>query len=268
MKLNAIAAAIAVVASSSAFAAIDINSNTGATQSEFALAVIAPSNINSEGVELGRNKSVVIDLGVTTGFTGTVSTTADGTDILAELTSIFGSTAGLSYSVIAVTDNAPAFSPFPPVGFKAGPGALEQGFYVSAPGPIPNIEVNSANYTAPLINARTFIGAVNGELNANGSTGEVTGGNAFYDANTFEGDLGGNYATEADFGSTVSLYRVVREFVDTANDTPDALVNAEVGFVTLDASGVTFAPVPVPAAAWLMGSALLGLVGVSRRRAA
>lgn len=30
---------------------------------------------------------------------------------------------------------------------------------------------------------------------------------------------------------------------------------------------VTDAPVPVPAAAWLLGSGLLGLIGVARRKA-
>lgn len=258
MKLKAIAAAIAVAASSSAFAAIDVNTLNGASQSEFALAVINQA----------RDTSVVIDLGVTTGFTGTVSTTADGTDILAELNSIFGGTNDLSYSVIAFADNpvkAVGFG-FPPT-FGAGPGALEQGIYVSAPGPIPSLPT-SANYTAAIENARTFIGNVNAALNAAGSTGAQSSGLAFYDTTAFRGDVGGNYNTETDFGTTVSLYRAVREFDDFANDTPDTLVNAEVGFVTLDASGVTFAPVPVPAAAWLMGSALLGLVGVSRRRAA
>jgi hypothetical protein len=46
------------------------------------------------------------------------------------------------------------------------------------------------------------------------------------------------------------------------------------GTATLSANGVTFAPessgtpVPLPAAIWLLGSGLLGLAGVGRRKAA
>ena len=39
------------------------------------------------------------------------------------------------------------------------------------------------------------------------------------------------------------------------------------GDVTGEIQGVDLAPVPVPAAVWLFGSGLLGLVGVARRRA-
>jgi hypothetical protein len=47
---------------------------------------------------------------------------------------------------------------------------------------------------------------------------------------------------------------------------------SQTGVVTLSASGLTFgtasAPVPLPAAIWLLGSGLLGLAGVGRRKAA
>jgi hypothetical protein len=57
--------------------------------------------------------------------------------------------------------------------------------------------------------------------------------------------------------------------VDPSNDTPGTITN--LGRFALDSNtGVlTFgsaAPVPVPAAAWLFGSALAGLLGFGRRR--
>jgi hypothetical protein len=44
----------------------------------------------------------------------------------------------------------------------------------------------------------------------------------------------------------------------------EASVHTSIAQVSLDAGSIAPAPVPVPAAVWLMGSALLGLFGVSR----
>jgi hypothetical protein len=69
-------------------------------------------------------------------------------------------------------------------------------------------------------------------------------------------------------GSSASLYLL------TGNQTVNGTASYSLGNVTLtDANGVAtvsnaVAPVPVPAAVWLFGSGLLGLIGVGRRRAA
>ncbi len=42
--------------------------------------------------------------------------------------------------------------------------------------------------------------------------------------------------------------------------------NAAFDFTSISATNTTVSAVPVPAAAWLFGSGLLGLVGVARRR--
>jgi len=47
-----------------------------------------------------------------------------------------------------------------------------------------------------------------------------------------------------------------------------AIMPASVPYHTLPGSGFGQAAIPVPAAAWLFGSGLLGLIGVSRRKKA
>jgi len=59
----------------------------------------------------------------------------------------------------------------------------------------------------------------------------------------------------------------------TGNGTAGALQSYILGTATVDASGNLSiagngAAVPLPAAVWLLGSGLLGLFGVARRRAA
>jgi hypothetical protein len=69
-------------------------------------------------------------------------------------------------------------------------------------------------------------------------------------------------------GTSASLYGVTADSSTSTN-----LVKASVlGNVTLTAAGLVFstvttAPVPLPAAIWLLGSGLLGLFGIGRRKA-
>jgi hypothetical protein len=50
------------------------------------------------------------------------------------------------------------------------------------------------------------------------------------------------------------------------NDAPGGNIVTYLGNWTLTGESLTFQAVPIPAAAWLLGSALIGLVGVARRR--
>jgi hypothetical protein len=54
--------------------------------------------------------------------------------------------------------------------------------------------------------------------------------------------------------------------VDVLNPFVNAVTFAEIPVDTLNGATVTVGAVPVPAAVWLFGSGLLGLVGVARRR--
>lgn len=105
----------------------------------------------------------------------------------------------------------------------------------------------------------------------------VTGGGVFYSANlTLPGigtpQGGSGSITGSGFGGTWSLQPLTYSFgsgISTFNvvisDTLAAFGSASVAKTAASLS-VTTAPVPVPGALWLMGTALLGFVGISRRR--
>jgi hypothetical protein len=79
---------------------------------------------------------------------------------------------------------------------------------------------------------------------------------------------GTTFNTEADFGIDLAMWAFSIEQIGTGrNATFNPLSELLAGVWKLSADGLSYtAPVPVPAAVWLMGSALLGLVGVGARR--
>jgi hypothetical protein len=92
--------------------------------------------------------------------------------------------------------------------------------------------------------------------------------NAFYD-NSWGDMWNGSHGTEAPLGNALDFYYVYLN--DALADT--TAIHKMLGQWTLAADGtLTYsaatvgAPVPVPAAVWLLGSALVGLVGVARRK--
>jgi len=67
------------------------------------------------------------------------------------------------------------------------------------------------------------------------------------------------------FTTDISIH-VVGMYLPVGNSLTEYLSNGEVFEMTF--TGFAGAPVPVPAAVWLFGSGLLGLVGVARKRKA
>lgn len=107
------------------------------------------------------------------------------------------------------------------------------------------------------------------------------------DSATFQPDDGGYYSSsfwgasfgsitpfniEASLGESVPLYFLGMDLDESGQFKLDAFGNivmetTQIGFATLTADSLEVTAVPVPAAVWLFGSALLGLVGMARRRA-
>lgn len=135
-----------------------------------------------------------------------------------------------------------------------------------------------------------YLGPINVEMNIpSGSVGYV--GREV----TWQGSFSGNVYTQSSATATWSAYvceqgtelsnACVSGAVDTARIDPDGVIFDFVGtggvgtFFQEDGAlpftqtrytiniGALASPVPVPAAAWLFGSAVLGLVGVGRKRA-
>jgi hypothetical protein len=131
--------------------------------------------------------------------------------------------------------------------------------------------VNASHWLSGFINTATLVG------NNTGANPDVfatsPGGAANWDPTIFANNASNWYSNGPTnlvngLGTSASLYGVTADGQSSTN-----LVKTSVlGNVTLTAAGLVFstvttAPVPLPAAIWLLGSGLLGLFGIGRRKA-
>ena len=138
---------------------------------------------------------------------------------------------------------------------------------------------NSSNLVGANNSLAAGIGNLNTNIDSNGNGTSVEGGTAatsgVWDINgggtniyNLSGNLGVSNITYAGTGTqTVALYSVTGTGGLTSK-----LVDLTNGNVSFSAAGFQFStnapPVPLPPAVWLLGSGLLGLAGVARRKAA
>ena len=117
-------------------------------------------------------------------------------------------------------------------------------------------------------NAADYVGAVNGIIVDDAAT--ASAGAAFFN----DGAWGSNFGTPLPFSNIASLGDMETAIMvmigaNSGGTAAELVENAQLaqGFWSVDAATGTvgFAPVPVPAAVWLFGSAIIGLIGIRRR---
>lgn len=151
--------------------------------------------------------------------------------------------------------------------------AATYGYMTTSNDTAANIKTNMDGSLASIDNAigygKGFAQAVNVNNNAAlNDTTSSTGGASYAGAGSWNNNFGGvvGFNNDAGLGESMSFYQVAY------NESFDAsVVNQLAGMFSLASNGnltytVGGAPVPVPPALWLLGSALVGLVGVSRRK--
>ncbi len=246
----------------------------------------------SQTTQTGNGSSLIFTLFDTT------SPTAGGYSYVLDLGTLMGNvtagTAPTTYTLTGLTSStftAPGGTAFTwDVGAATTSNSTYQGFKVlttfdatATLGPTSPTNTGVKNMANGLTSFVTNINAVfttsgPGIMNGTGQT--ASGGYLAYDANGDAGasrgsNWGSTFANSNDGGTyadgaTLSLW--LMNNTGTTGSAKPTLTNE--GTLTLHLNGanaatLTFAPtaVPVPAAIWLMGSALVGVVGVRRRNA-
>jgi hypothetical protein len=140
---------------------------------------------------------------------------------------------------------------------------------------------NTGNLVAMNTGLTNFVPNLNTNIDNNGNGTSVEGASAatagIWDLNTTSGAsawFGQSLVTPITGTGTVALYSITGGGTATTGSATTKIPLLTNGTVTFSAAGVTFAtnssppPVPLPPAVWLLGSGLLGLAGVARRKAA
>jgi hypothetical protein len=201
------------------------------------------------------------DYNLATGNVGSFTTSASLGLTAPGLASFLGATAAgdnVKWSILATNTSGGSFAAGSRLFLASAPtDTLFQG------------EGNSSQASTMAGATTTFFGNVNAAGGASGPlTSTAIGWGVGAGASAPNSFVGPDFANGGDVGTAQNLY-----ILATYGNGNDANVYASTNTITLSNAGVltvsgTTPAVPLPAAVWLFGSGLLGLVGVGRRKAA
>jgi len=259
MKMKTLAAAVVLATATGTTNAALVEGLSQFVDSEMYLSVFYPS----------AETSYHMDLGITLSEFNADDSSARSFDLASDpnFASYLGQT-GLRYSITAANNILNGVAELPTFGFMtttAAVASLESSM----------VNLNSINGAASAINRQAnSLNTASGEVysGTNGginSTATVSIGQPGYYNVGVWGDTMGNrgFNMAADVDSSVGFYQVTLSEVDF-----ESPVVTYMGDWNLSSDGaLTYgdvSAVPVPAAVWLFGSGLVGLVGIARRKKA
>lgn len=248
LKLKLLAAAVTLAVAGTANATID-DFNTG----DGSLFLSVRDNTNGQSIVLDMNTNLSTFMPTSTSAQGPL--TFDNTDVKAFVAAAGGASANLSWAVMA--------------GDSLGSSQVDGIHYLSTTKDSTITGMTGSKLGGMDLINTSYLANINSVIT--GDTMVSSNGDFSYftpDADTWEQST--TFSATAGVDQSMNFFMLSNSvasggFADYANSAANIAQYA--GTWKLDNQGVlSYSTVPVPPAIWLMGSALMGLVGVARRK--